>query len=48
MSLFCSEVVVPVGVWRMMIVRGRVGVILGICWLPQHRHIVIQRQDHVL
>ena len=31
-----------------MVVRWRVGVVLGVGWLAQHSHIVIQGQDHVL
>ena len=32
----------------MMVVRWRVGVVLGVGGLAQHSHIVIQGQDHVL
>ena len=31
-----------------MVVWRRVGVVLGVRRLPQHRHVVIQGQDHVL
>ena len=31
----------------MMVVGRRVGVVLGVRRLPQHRHVVIQGQDHV-
>ena len=31
-----------------MVVGRRVGVVLGVRRLPQHRHVVIQGQDHVL
>ena len=48
MLMSCSEVVVPVRLCRVVVVRRRVGVVLGVGRLSQHCHVVVQGQDHVL